>query len=133
MARFVIDAPTLLCLANDEVVVHADHQLVAPNAIRSDAMQLLLNDVRRGPRTDKDVLDTHERITRLKIRLLGDRVSRGLAWRIAIEQDWGTLRDAEYAAITRLQADAFVTIDARRAAKVARVARVAPLEVLIAS
>ena len=71
------------------MVVHADHQLVAPNAIRSDAMQLLLNDVRRGLRTDKDVLDTHERITRLRIRLFGDRVSRGLAWRIAIEQDWG--------------------------------------------
>ena len=131
MPRFVIDAPTLLRLADDEVVVHVAHKLVAPNSIRSDAMQLLLNDVRRGQRTDKDVLDTHERITGLKIRLLGDRVSRGLAWRIALEQDWDTLRDAEYVAITRLQADALVTLDARLAAKAATVVRVVPLEVLM--
>lgn len=132
MTRFVIDSPTLLRLVDDEVVVHATHQLVAPNSIRSDALQSLLQDVRQGRRTAKDALATHDRMTRLKIRLLGDRVSRSLAWRIALEQDWDTLRDAEYVAITRLQADAFVTIDAQLAAKVAPVARVAPLEALIA-
>jgi predicted nucleic acid-binding protein len=133
MARFVIDPPTLLHLVDRDVVVHPAHQLVAPNSIRSDAMQLLLQDVRRGQRTAKDALATHDQMTGVKIRLLGDRVSRAVAWRIAIDQGWETLRDAEYAAITRLQADAFVTIDARLAAKVATVVRVAPLEVLIAA
>jgi predicted nucleic acid-binding protein len=133
MARFVIDPPTLLRLVDEEVVVHPAHQLVAPNSIRSDAMQLLLADVRRGRRTAKDALATHDRMTGVKIRLLGDRVSRAVAWQIALEQGWEALRDAEYAAITRLQADAFVTIDARLAAKVATVVRVAPLEVLIAA
>jgi predicted nucleic acid-binding protein len=130
MARFVIDPPTLLRLVDEEVVVHPAHQLVAPNSIRSDAMQLLLADVRQGQRTAKDALATHDRLTGVKIRLLGDRVSRAVAWQIALEQGWEALRDAEYAAITRLQADAFVTIDAGLAAKVATVVRVAPLEAL---
>jgi predicted nucleic acid-binding protein len=130
MARFVIDPPTLLRLVDEEVVVHPAHQLVAPNSIRSDAMQLLLADVRQGQRTAKDALATHDRLTGVKIRLLGDRVSRAVAWQIALEQGWETLRDAEYTAITRLQADAFVTIDAGLAAKVATVVRVAPLEAL---
>ena len=44
-------------------------------------------------------------MTQLKLRLLGDRVSRSTAWKIARQQDWDSLRDAEYLAITRLQAD----------------------------
>ena len=50
-------------------------------------------------------------MTEIKIRLLGDRVSRKTAWRVAREHDWDTLRDAEYLAVTRLQADALVTVD----------------------
>ena len=45
------------------------------------------------------------------MRLLGDRVSRRTAWRIAREQGWETTYDAEYLAVTKLQADAFVTND----------------------
>jgi len=118
MARYVIDAPTLLHLAdNSELHIHPGHQLVAPNSIRSEALQLLLRDVLRGERTDKAALERHERMTELKLRLLGDRRSRGTAWRIAIEHGWDTLRDAEYLAITRLQADALVTVDPSLAAK----------------
>jgi len=61
MTRFVIDAQTLLHLVDGNLPVDAGHQLVAPNSIRSEALQL---------------------------RLLGDRVSRGVAWRIAREHDW---------------------------------------------
>jgi len=82
-----IDAPTLLHLVDNELRVDPRHQLVAPNSIRSEALQLLLHDVRRGERTDKGALETHERITELKMRLLGDRVSRGMAWRIARQHD----------------------------------------------
>src|SRR3989337_783059 len=103
MARYVIDVPTLLHVVDSELRVDPSHQLVAPNSIRSEALELLLRDVRRGKRTDKAALETHERITELKMRLLGDRASRGLAWRIAREHDWDTLHDAEYLAITRLQ------------------------------
>jgi predicted nucleic acid-binding protein len=132
MARYVIDGPTLLHLLDRDLTVDPGHQLVAPSSIRSEALQLLLRDVRRGARTEKEALSTHERVTELKMRLLGDRVSRGTAWRIAREHDWGTLRDAEYLAVTRLQADALVTVDPGLAAKAADVVPLAPLEALLA-
>ena len=50
-------------------------------------------------------------MTELKIRTLGDRMSRRTAWNIALERDWHTLRDAEYLAVTKLQADALITVD----------------------
>ncbi|MEV4350147.1 hypothetical protein AB0J83_37295 [Actinoplanes sp. NPDC049596] len=131
MARYVIDAPTLLHLVDTSSTVHSGHQLVAPNVIRSEALQLLLTDVRQGKRTDPAARDTHRLITELKIRLLGDRMSRGVAWRIAREQDWDTLRDAEYLAVTRLQADALVTIDPRLAARAESLVPTAPLKVLL--
>jgi predicted nucleic acid-binding protein len=131
MARYVIDAPTLLHLLDSGLSVDPTHQLVAPNSIRSQAMELLLHDVRQGKRSEKAALATHERVTELKMRLLGDRSSRGTAWRIAREQDWETLRDAEYLAVARLQADALVTVDAELAAKAANVVAVAPLEALV--
>ena len=130
MPRYVIDAPTLLHLVDGDLHVDPHHHLVAPNSIRSEALQLLLRDVRGGARTDKAALQTHDRMTGLKIRLLGDRVSRGLAWRIAREHDWDTLRDAEYLAIARLQADALVTVDPVLAGKAAGVVPVAPIDAL---
>ena len=67
------------------------------------------------------------------MRLLGDRVSRRTAWRIAREQDWDTLRDAEYLTITRLQADALVTVDARMAALAVSLVPVVPVDALFAA
>lgn len=131
MRRFVIDAPTLLHLVDGAVQVAADVQLVAPSSIRSEALTSLLRDVGAGRRTEKEALAAHERLTELKMRLLGDRVSRGTAWRIARERSWDTLRDAEYLAVARLQADALVTVDPDLAAKAEGVVPVAPLEVLL--
>ena len=111
MARYAVDAPTLLYLVDEHVPVHPSHQLVAPNSIRSEALQLLLRDVRAGRRSEADALACHEQLTHLKMRLLGDRVSRRTAWRIARERDWESIRDAEYLAVAVLQADAFVTVD----------------------
>ena len=56
--------------------------------------------------------------------------SRATAWRIARDHDWDTLRDAEYLAVTRLQADALVTVDPTLAAKAQQVVPVAPLQAL---
>jgi hypothetical protein len=42
--------------------------------------------VRNGDLTDGLALTHHERLTELKMRLLGDRVSRRTAWTIAREQ-----------------------------------------------
>lgn len=130
MARYAIDAPTLLQLVEEELPVDPAHQLVAPSSIRSEALGLLLRDVQRGVRSEQDALRLHDRMTELKMRLLGDRVSRRTAWRIALEQGWGTLRDAEYVAIARLQADALVTVDADLAARVGEIVPVAAVGAL---
>jgi predicted nucleic acid-binding protein len=133
MARYVIDAPTLLrIVAGDTVQVNPKHQLVAPNVIRSQALTLLFQAVRRADLTEQTALKHHERLTELKMRLLGDRVSRRTAWKIAREHDWETTYDAEYLAVTRLQADALVTVDPALATKAKDVVPLAPLEALSA-
>ena len=111
MTRYVIDAPTLLHVSSTGVEINPQHQLVAPNLIRSEALALLFAAVRRGDLPEPVALQHHERLTEFKMRLLGDRVSRRTAWKIAREQGWETTLDAEYLAVTRLQADALVTID----------------------
>ena len=132
MARYVIDAPTLLYLVDAELHVDPGHQIVAPNSIRSEALELLLHDVRAGKRTEDAAMRAHERITELKMRLLGDRVSRRAAWQVARQHDWDTLRDAEYIAITRLQADGLVTVDPSLAAMARDLVAVAAIDDLLA-
>jgi predicted nucleic acid-binding protein len=132
VARYVIDALTLLYLVDAELHVDPGHQLVAPNSIRSEALELLLRDVRAGKRTEMAALKVHERMTEIKVRLLGDRVSRRSAWQLARQHDWDTLRDAEYLAVTRLQADALVTVDPSLAATARSVVAVAAIDDLLA-
>lgn len=132
MTRFAIDAPTLLHLVERGLTVDRSHQLVAPNSIRSEALEMLLRDVRHGRRSQAQALELHERMTAVKIRLLGDRVSRRTAWQIAVAREWDTLRDAEYLAIARLQADALVTVDPDLAAKAETVTQRGSIEDLLA-
>ena len=131
VSRYVIDAPTLLHVLDKDLAIDPSHQLVAPNAIRSEALQLLLTEVLGGRRSEKEALAAHERVTELKMRLLGDRVSRGTAWRIARERGWDTLRDAEYLAVAKLQADALITVDRGLEAKAKGVVPVAPVKALL--
>jgi hypothetical protein len=64
------------------------------------------------------------------MRLLGDRVSRRTAWRIARDHDWDTVDEAEYLAVTKLQADALVTVDPVLAAKAHGIVAVADIGAL---
>jgi predicted nucleic acid-binding protein len=130
MTRYVIDAPTLLHLVANGVQVSPRHQIVAPNLIRSQALSLLLEAVQNGELTEDQALQHHERFTELKMRLLGDRVSRRTAWRIARKQGWKTTYDAEYLAVTKLQADALVTVDPAMATKAMNLVPLAQLEAL---
>ena len=130
MARYEIDGPTLLGIADGSIDLDPGHQLVAPNRVRSEALEILYERVRRGELAERAARDLHTRMTEVKMRLLGDRVSRWVGWQIAAEQDWPTLGDGEYLAVTRLQADAFVTVDADRAARAAGIVPVAEVSVL---
>ena len=130
MTRFAIDAGTLVEIATGAGPVNPRHQLVAPNSIRSQALNLLLLRVRGGDLAEDAALRLLERVTEVKMRLLGDRVSRRTAWEIARERGWETIDSAEYLAVARLQADALIATDPDLAAAAAGVVTLAPLSAL---
>ena len=132
MARYVIDAPTLLRLVADDIDVDPAHRLVAPNRIRSDALSLLLAAVNRDEITEELALHQHERLTETKMRLLGDRVSRRTAWNLAREHGWESIGTAEYLAVCLLQADALITIDPELARLSTGIVALASLDDVIA-
>ena len=98
MSRCAIDAPTLLHLIAGHITVSQHYQLVAATLIRSQALPLLLTAVRSGELDEDVAVHYQERMTELKMRLLGDRVSRRTEWRIAREQNWDSTYDAEFLA-----------------------------------
>lgn len=133
MARYCIDAETLLHIVRSTATPHASHQFLAPSSIRSDALTLLLADVTAGRIDDAEAKALHTRMTEQRIRALGDRVSRWTAWQIAREQGWSDLHDAEHFAVTRLQADAFVTVDPARAQRAEGIVPTAEVNALFQS
>jgi predicted nucleic acid-binding protein len=116
MTRFGIDALTAIRIAGEGLAVPAQHKLVAPNRSPSDAMSLLYRAVREGNATAAEARLILDGITTMGIRLLGDRVSRATAWRVAEKLGWDDTTRAEYIAVALLQADALVTFDAEMAA-----------------
>ena len=109
MTRFVVDCDTLLRIAAGEIEVADGHQLVAPTLVRSQALSALYEAARRGEVSAADGLERVTRINSLKVRFLGDKVLQRTAWRIADQLGWETTYDAEFVALTQLQADVFVT------------------------
>lgn len=132
MTRYAIDATAALHLARDHVRIPQDHQLVSASRLRSEAMSILYRQVRRGELEEREARAQLDGLTTMRLRLLGDRVSRAVAWQIAVELDWDDTDRAEYIAVAKLQADRFVTLDQdlERAAR-AYVA-IAPLDELYA-
>lgn len=111
MTRFGIDALTAIRIARESVAVPESHKLVAPNRLPSDAMSVLYRAVREGNESAAEARRILDGITTMGIRLLGDRVSRATAWRVAEKLGWDDTTRAEYVAVAQLQADAFVTLD----------------------
>jgi predicted nucleic acid-binding protein len=130
MTRFGIDAPTLLHLVTAGQSVAPGHHLVAPQLLRSQALALLFDAVRLGELTEAEALARHDAMTGVRVRLLGDRVSRRVAWQIAREHGMGSTTDAEYLAVTRLQADLFVSVDPAARARAEGIVPVGTVDLL---
>ena len=109
VTRFVIDCETLLRIAAGEIEVADEHQLVAPTLVRSQALAALYEAARRGEISAAEGIERVTRINSLKVRFLGDKVLQRQAWKVADQLGWETTYDAEYVALTQLQADMFVT------------------------
>ena len=128
--RFVVDAGAVLELARTGTAVAPEHELLAPTLVRSQTLTLMHEAVHRGELSAEDARDRLAAVGRMKIRLLGDAVLRQRAWKLADDLGWASTYDAEYLALTQLQADAFVTLDADLARRVAGVVTTAPLDAL---
>lgn len=130
MTRFVVDCDTLLRIAAGEIEVAAEHQLVAPTLVRSQALAGMYEAARRGEISASEGLERVTRINSLKVRFLGDKVLQRTAWRVAEQLGWETTSDAEFVALTQLQADALVTSNPALARAVASLVETATIDAL---
>jgi predicted nucleic acid-binding protein len=130
MTRFVVDCGVVLHLASEGIEVPPEHELLAPTLLRSQTLSALHEAVHRGEMPPGVGRDQLARIRVMPIRLLGDAVLRRRAWDLAEELGWAETYDAEYIALTQLQADAFVTLDTELARQVEGIVPTATIEAL---
>jgi predicted nucleic acid-binding protein len=130
MPRFVVDCGAVLHLASEGIEIPAGHELLAPTLLRSQTLSALHEAVHRGEIPPDVALDRLKRVWALPIRLLGDAVLRRRAWDLAERLGWAETYAAEYLALTQLQADAFVTLDAELARRVEGIVPTASIEAL---
>ena len=130
MTRFVVDSSAVLHLVRKGIDVPDEHELLAPTLLRSQVLSTLHEAVHRNEVAAEVARDDLARINRMSIRLLGDAVLRRRAWDLADRLGWASTYDAEYLALTQLQADAFVTLDADLARRAEGVVQIASIDAL---
>jgi predicted nucleic acid-binding protein len=129
--RYVIALDAALRLFQERAVPPAFTQLVAPTLLRSQAVAQLYADTRRGEIDRAEARARLDHMRALNIRLLGDRVLQKFAWDYAEKLGWEDTFTAEYIALTRLQADALVTLDPALARAAGAHVRIATYETLL--
>ena len=130
MTRFVVDASAVIHLASNGVEVSDTHELLAPTLLRSQTLSALHEAVQRGEIPADVARDHLARIGRMKIRLLGDGVLRRRAWEVADQLGWASTYNAEYVALTQLQADALITMDPELARSIEGIVPTASIDAL---
>jgi predicted nucleic acid-binding protein len=130
MARFVVDCGVVLRLASEGTDIPAEHKLLAPTLLRSQTLSALHEAVHAGEIEPDVARERLARVRAMKIRLLGDAVLQRRAWDVADQLGWAETYGAEYIALTQLQADAFVTLDAELARRVEGIVPTATIEAL---
>jgi predicted nucleic acid-binding protein len=130
LTRFVVDSSAVLHLASADNEVPAKHKLLAPTLLRSQTLSDLHEAVQRGEIAAEVARDHLIRIGRMPIRLLGDAVLRRRAWELADQLGWAGTFNAEYVALTQLQADAFITLNKELARSVKGIVETASIDAL---
>jgi predicted nucleic acid-binding protein len=130
MTRFVVDASAVLHLASEAVEVSPEHELLAPTLLRSQVLSALHEAVQRGDIPADVARERLGRIGKMPIRLLGDAVLRRRAWEVADDLGWASTYNAEYVALTQLQADALITLDDELARSVEGTIKTASIDAL---
>lgn len=130
MSKYVVDTSVVLHILREGIDLPSAHELLAPTNLRSQILEALYRAVRSGELSEQAGLDRLARFATMKIRYLGDKVLRRKAWDLAGELDWESTGNAEFIALTQLQADAFVTLDASLAAAAGELVPTVGLEAL---
>ena len=128
MTRFVVHTSAVLSLAGSGIEIAGEHELLAPTLLRSQVLSALHKSVQRGEMPARVARERLAGIGRMPIRLLGDASLRRRAWTIADRLGWASTFDAEYVALTLLQADALVTLDAELARAVEGIVATASID-----
>ena len=130
MTRYVIGPDVAIRLAGDEAEVPDGHHLLAPALLRSQMLSLLYQTVRRGEMTKEDAERRLFYVQGMRIRMHEDYLLQRAAWKVADQLGWPDTFDAEYVALTQLEADALITLDRQLADAVKDLVTVAPIEAL---
>ncbi len=104
---------------------------MAPTLLRSQVLAKLFVEVQNARLSRKEADRRLNYLRGLRIRLLGDRVLQHTTWQVAEQLGWQDTCQAEYVALTRLQADALVTQDAGLAQAAGKLLAVASLDDLL--
>ncbi|MDN4596470.1 hypothetical protein [Leifsonia virtsii] len=129
MAAYVIDASAAIRLA--EAGWSGGHDLLAPTLLRAQTLSALHADTVTGRRPDEEARALLAAVDAFGVRLLGDRVLRRTAWKVASELGWAQTEAAEYVALTRLHADTLVSDAPAQYPGADRLVRIAPVSELL--
>ena len=127
MTHFVVDCETLLRIAAGEIEVAAEHKLVAPTLVRSQALSALYEAARRGEISAAEGLERVAQINSLKVRFLGDKVLQRTAWRVADQLGWW---ETTFEECGEAEADVFITSDSELARRVSDLVETATIDAL---
>ena len=130
MTRYVIGPDVAIQLAGEEAVVPDGHHMLAPALLRSQMLSLLYQAVHRGEMTKEDAERRLNYASGMRIRLHEGPVLQMAAWQVADQLGWSDTVDAEYVALTQLEADALITLDQQLAHAVKDLVTGAPIEAL---
>jgi predicted nucleic acid-binding protein len=132
MTRYVIGPDVAVRLAGEEAVIPDGHHMLAPALLRPQMLSLLYQAVHRGEMTKEDAERRLLYARGMRIRLYedDDRLLQNAAWQVADQLGWPDTFDAEYVALTQLEADALITFDRQFADAVKDLVTVAPIEAL---
>ena len=130
MTRYVIGPDVAIQLAGEEAVIPDGHHMLAPALLHPQLLSLLYQAVHRGEMTKEDAERRLFYVQGMRIRVHEDYLLQNAAWQVADQLGWSDTFDAEYVALTQLEADALITLDPQLADAVKDLVTVAPIEAL---
>ncbi len=130
--RLVVDSSVAveIALAGGALETLADHELIAPSLLLSEATSVLLELAWRGVIPREHARKAVDYLVSIPITRIDDEGHHRRAWELAASLGWAKTYDAEYLALALAQDAALVTLDERLLRGAGHVVKIlAPLDV----